>query len=88
MFQSNLNIAENSKVKSILKKRKNKIDHLLGDNVRDYFKNTTIHGLKYVGDTSLSIIERFYWIFLGLAKNNHRSFSDYFSLQCLLLLLR
>lgn len=86
MFQTNLNIEEHSNVKSILKKRKAKIDYLLGDNVRDYFKNTTIHGLKYVGDTSLSIIERFYWIFFfALAKNNHRLFSDYFSLQCSLL---
>lgn len=47
-----------SKVSRILKRTKRIVGTTCRENVRKYLFNTTLHGLKYVGDRSLSTIEQ------------------------------
>lgn len=30
-----------------------------GENVREYLLNSTLHGLRYIGDTQISVFERY-----------------------------
>lgn len=42
-----------------LQDKPKKFNSLFNENANEYFENSTIHGLRYVSDSSLSIIERF-----------------------------
>lgn len=48
----------NKRFRVLLKKRKDKFDYFCGDNINEYFENTTIQALKYIGNRHSSIFGR------------------------------
>ncbi|XP_011269764.1 pickpocket protein 28 isoform X2 [Camponotus floridanus] len=56
------NDQENEKVERLLKKKKPQLFTELGELTKQYCTNSTLHGLRYIGNSELSIIERLFWI--------------------------
>lgn len=52
---------EDMKFRVILKKKKEKFDYFCGDNINEYFKNTTIQALKYIGNRHSPIVGRLFF---------------------------
>ncbi|XP_020297428.1 pickpocket protein 28-like [Pseudomyrmex gracilis] len=52
---------ENEKVER-LKKKKPQVVNEFYNLLRQYCANTSLHGLRYVGDSELSLVERIFWI--------------------------